>query len=109
MSEDGEVVISQTGHKATILTTHGYAIRGPLVMYKHNGKFKKLSLMNLVYETHVKKRKISPSDTFEPIDGDDFNVRADNLAKSRDRYKTQKKTNKEPYNCWANGIDELYC
>jgi hypothetical protein len=110
VSETGEVVLAQTGHKVTVIISHGFGIRGPLISYKHDGKFKRLSLMNLVYEAHVKKRKISPSDCFEPMDGDDFNVRADNLTKTSDRYrKTHKKRDTDPYSCWANGIDELYC
>ena len=110
VSNLGEVVLSQTGLKPTVLVSHGFGIRGPLISYKHDGKFKRLSLLNIVFEAHVKGRKISPSDSFEPIDGDDFNVRADNLTKSSDRYrKTHKKKDSDPYSCWANGIDELYC
>jgi hypothetical protein len=114
VGSDGSVY--KNGQRLPLNYNHGTTIRGPVVTYLHNGKGKQVSVIRLVFEAHVKKAKIEPADYVEFIDGNELNVKADNLVKGR-RYsklpvkkvKKEKQKREEEYSTWLNGHCEVYC
>ena len=114
VSENGDVYRVDSGHRVNIIKDHGTTMRGPLVAYRDGDRIKQVSVIRLVFEAHVKKEKLEPNDYVETVDGDDYNVKADNLTYGS-RYRTPKKKKKntenkpkESYYCWMNGNDEVF-
>ena len=110
ISEDGDVFSAKTLKRLKVVKNHSYNLHGPIVTFSLRGKAKQLSLMNLVYETFVKKDKLSKNEVIWPID-DDFNrIIASNLAPA-DMAKFRKKHVKDSdsgYSCWLNGDSEIF-
>lgn len=111
VGDDGTVY--KDGKRMNINVNHSMTIRGPTIAYWQDGKIKQLSVIRLVYEAHVKKAKITANDYVDCIDGDENNVHASNLS-TGSRYKKpvqrkDQRQNKESYDCWMNGVSELYC
>lgn len=112
VSEDGDVYMADTMKKLNLIRDHGYSTRGYIVVFKNNKKHKNISLLSLVYETHVKGSKISSNEFIKPIDGDEFNPKASNLISAPYR-EIRKKIKRDSlsdnsYSTWMNGHDEVY-
>jgi hypothetical protein len=114
VSEDGDVYLKDTMQRVSKVRDHGYSTRGYVLVYKYAKKHKNVSLLSLVFETHVKKAKITSNDFVECIDGDEYNPVASNLQSINGR-KFRKKPNRvskksdEGYSTWMNGESELFC
>ena len=113
VGENGEIYRAENGERINLIMNHGLSTQGPVVCYRHNKKTKQLSVLNLVYECHVKKAKIDKGEYYDVIDDDYSNVKASNIQKVEYRFKKTKKAVKkdgEPsYNCYLNGNDEIFC
>lgn len=110
VSNLGDVYFYDTGKRINIIRDHGYSTRGFVVAYKYDGRFKNISVANLVYEAFIKRKKLTRNDYVEFKDSDEFNPRADNLESSMRtaRVTKTKKSNDGEYSTWM-GIDEVYC
>lgn len=113
VGSDGTIYHADSGQRINLIRDHGTSIRGHMIAYRHFGKLKQISVIRLVFEAHIKNAKIQPNDYIEPIDGDDYNPRMENLisaSKYRKPIKRIKRVNltSEVYETWM-GIDEVYC
>jgi len=114
VSENGEVYVRETGKRLNLHRDHGYATKGPIVIFIQDRKHRQISVARLVYEAHVKGSKLTSNDYFEHKDMDDNNVSASNLVtisfrRNRKKPKVSSRgTESEKYSCWLNGNDEVY-
>lgn len=89
------------------LTTRGYVIQ--FHVDETSKKVKTVSLLNLVYEAHVKGSRIASTDVVRTYDGNDFNPVATNLyAVDKRKGRTKKPEPTDSYSSWMNGDDELF-
>jgi hypothetical protein len=113
ISDEGDVFDTQTGQRINLKKNHGLSVRGYVITYRIGQRYKTLSLVNLVYEAHVKRAKITASDYVEFLDGDEYNPKASNLtcfrASQSKKAKPFKREPGESYSTWMNGHEELYC
>ncbi len=114
VSECGRVFYALDMKEIKRTKNHQLTTRGYVIIYKrmvgNKVKTAAISLLNLVYETHVKKAPISNTDIVDCIDGDEFNPVASNLrsgGKKRVKSKIKDTVQDESYT-WMNGHDELY-
>lgn len=112
VSETGRVFCFDTGQEIKPIRDHQLTTRGYVVQFKaysNTKRIKTVSLLNLVYETHVKGSRIATTDVVRPIDGNDFNPLASNLyGEDKRKGRTKKENNEERYSTWLNGDDELF-
>jgi len=109
VSNLGNVINRRKNKKLQINRYHAYTIKGPIITYRYGGRVRDISLINLVYETHVKKQKLTKSDIVEPIDGDYQNVMASNLRAKVFKGKTvSSRSDNEGYSSWMNGDADIF-
>lgn len=116
VSENGDVYLKETGERVSVSSNHSSCRRGAVVSFRSNGKYKIISIANIVFEAHVKKSRISTSDFIEFIDGDEFNYKASNLRSVVGRNSRRKPIKREAdetsprpgYSTWMNGNDEVF-
>lgn len=109
VSNFGNVINRRRNKRLKINRYHSYNIKGPIITYQYGGRIRDISLMNLVYETHVKKQKLTKSDVVEPIDGDYQNVMASNLRAKAFKGKTvSPRSDNEGYSSWMNGDADIF-
>lgn len=107
--DDGAIYYN--GQRLNHIKDHGYASKGPMVYYWHDGRVRHVSVMRLVYEAHIKKAALNKGDYIDPIDGDENNVQASNLENGmrKPSVRTKRPCEKETYSTWMNGESELFC
>lgn len=89
------------------LTTRGYVIQ--FNADENSKRIKTVSLLNLVYETHVKGSRYSSTEVVRTLNGNDFDPRSSNLfAVDKRKGRTKKPEPQDGYSSWMNGDDELF-
>lgn len=110
VGDDGAIYYN--GKRLSHIKDHGYANKGPMVYYWHEGRVRHVSVMRLVYEAHIKKSLLTKGDYIDCIDGDENNTHASNLENGLRKPSPKRKarpSEKEPYSTWMNGESELFC
>lgn len=114
ISEAGEVYMSDTKERCNVVVDHGYSTRGPVAQVRQGNGYRYYSVAKLVYESFVKKEKLTNIDYYAFKDGDFNNVHYTNLISTDKKFISEARKYKKNYkqsdvfeSCWMGG-DSIY-
>lgn len=112
VSNSGEVKYALSGKNIIPQFAHCHLIKGPIITFRHKKKSRQLSLMNLIFETHIKKEKLTRSEVVRVKDDNYQNMTSSNLElvafKNKDKNYAPPKIETEKFSCWMNGETEIF-
>ena len=103
--KDGRIFDTNQSKWLNVNRTHSSSFKGPVAFWTTNGRTHTLSIIKMLYETYVSEQELKREYTIEFKNGDENDIRVENLKKVKKYEKEVKEMRNFSHDSWMGGND----